>query len=60
MLRIEAKTATTYEGLLISRSILLQPFTYYKLDSNIGVSFSQFDKTDFTNTKGYLSNSHLL
>ena len=51
MLRIEAQAATACKRLRILRFILLQPFTYYKLDSNKRPTSSQFHKTDFINTK---------
>ena len=61
MLSIETKAATTCEWLRILRCILLQPFAYYKLDSNKRLwSNSQFNKTDFINTKSYILSSHWL
>lgn len=41
-------------------SILLQPFTYYKLDFNNRLSSSQFNKLNFINTKDNILNSHWL
>ena len=46
MLRTEARAATGCERRRILKSILLQPFTYYKLDSNKRLKSSQFHKTD--------------
>lgn len=60
MLRIEAKAATRCERLRILRSVLLLPFTYYKLDSNKRLSSSQFNKTGIINTNYYTLNSHRL
>ena len=47
MLRNETKAVTVWERLRILKSILLQPFSYYKLDSNKRLSSSQYNKTNF-------------
>ena len=56
MLKIEAKVASSCERVRILRSILLQRFTYYKLDLNKRLPLRQSGKSDFINTKNYIHN----
>ena len=51
MLRIEVNDATACERLCIWRSILLQPLTYFKLESNKRLPSNKFHNTEYINTK---------
>ena len=59
MLRIEANAATASKRLCILRSILLQPFTDYKLESNKRLPPNKFHNTDYSNNKNYILSSKL-
>ena len=59
MLRIEANVASASKRLCILRSILLQPFTDYKLESNKRLPPNKFHNTDYSNNKNYILNSKL-
>lgn len=52
MLKIEAEAVSKNERLRIYRSILLQPFTYYKIDSNKRVLQYTFNKKRLYQHKG--------
>ena len=54
MLKMAANTESACEQLGTLRSILLQTFTFFKLDSNKGLPSSQLGKTHFLNTKDYM------
>ena len=58
MLKIEAKAASTCERIRVWRSIWIQPFAYYKLNSNKRILSNQFGKNDFTSTRDYILNSY--
>lgn len=51
ILKTEANETIACDQLCIYRSMLLQPFSYYKLDSNKRLQSSQFHKRDCINTK---------
>lgn len=59
ILRIEANAATTSKRLFILRSILLEPFTDYKLESNKRLPPNKFHNTDYSNNKNYILSSKL-
>lgn len=58
MLRIEVNDATACERLCIWRSILLQPLTYFKLESNKRLPSNKFHNTEYINTKSNILNSY--
>ena len=51
ILRIEANAATACKRLLILRSILLQPFDYFKFEPNKRLPCNKFHNIDYINTK---------
>ena len=51
ILRIEANAATACKRLLILRSILLQPFDYFKSEPNKRLPCNKFHNIDYINTK---------
>ena len=54
MHKMEVKASANCERLRILRSILLQPFTYFKPESNKRLSTNKYCNSDCINTKKYV------
>ena len=60
MLKIDVDAISRNERLRLFRSILPQPFRYYKIDSNKRPLRSNFSKRDYTSRKDHILNSYWL
>ena len=60
MLKIEVDAVSRNERLRLLRSVLLQPFTYYNIDSEKRPLQTRFSKRDYTSTKDYILNCYWL
>ena len=58
MLKIDVDAISRNERLRLFRSILLQPFRYYKIDSNKRPLWSNFSKRGYTSRKDHILNSY--
>ena len=58
MLKMEVKASASCKRWHIVRSVLLQPFTYFKLESNIRRHSDKYCKNSYINTENHILDSY--